>query len=68
MALDEPRDTDDVFKVDGFDYIIDKELLERAQPVKIDFQGMGFKLDCGINFDASGGCSSCGSASDGCGA
>jgi iron-sulfur cluster assembly protein len=67
MALDEPKDSDNVFKVDGFDYIIDKELLERAKPVKVDFQGMGFKLDCGIDFGAGGSCSGCGSASTGCG-
>lgn len=66
MALDEPRDTDDVYKIDGFEYIIDKGLLERAKPVKIDFQGMGFKLDCGIDFGPASGCAGCGSASDTC--
>ena len=66
MALDEPKDSDDLFKVDGYEYIIDKELLEKAQPVKVDFQGMGFKLDCGIDFGAADGCSGCGST-DGCG-
>jgi len=68
MALDEPRNTDDVFNIDGFEYIVDKQLLERAQPIKVDFQGMGFKLDCGIDFSSAGGCSGCASASNGCGA
>ena len=66
MAQDEPKNTDDIFQVDGFEYIIDKELLGRAQPIKVDFQGMGFKLDCGIDFGAASGCAGCGS-SDGCG-
>ncbi|MBA3030345.1 MAG: hypothetical protein FP816_16255 [Desulfobacteraceae bacterium] len=63
MALDEPRETDDTFKVDGFDYIVDSVLLKKAVPIKIDFQGMGFKLDCGIDFGAGGGCSGCASDS-----
>lgn len=67
MALDEPKNTDDRFEVDGFEYIIDKDLLERAKPVKVDFQGMGFKLDCSIDFGSAAGCAGCGSASDGCG-
>ena len=67
MALDEPKDTDDLFKIDGFEFIVDKELLEKAQPIKVDFEGMGFKLDCGIDFGASDGCAGCGSASDSCG-
>ncbi len=67
MALDEPKDTDKVYKVDGFEYLVDKELLEKAQPIKVDFQGMGFKLDCGIDFSAgAGGCSGCGTTSNCC--
>jgi hypothetical protein len=63
MALDEPRDTDNSFKVDGFEYIVDSALLKKAEPIKVDFQGMGFKLDCGIDFGAGGGCSGCSSDS-----
>jgi len=64
MALDEPKDTDDVYNVDGFKYIVDKEFMEKATPIKVDFMGMGFKLDCGIDFGP--GCQSCGTESDGC--
>ena len=63
MALDEPKDSDDQYKVDGFEYIIDKDLMKKAEPIKIDFQGMGFKLDCGIDFGPGGGCSGCASDS-----
>ena len=48
MALDEPNDTDDVFDIDGFKYIVNKEFLEKAKPIKVDFHMYGFKLDCGI--------------------
>jgi iron-sulfur cluster assembly protein len=63
MALDEPKDSDAQYKVDGFEYIVDKDLMKKAEPIKIDFQGMGFKLDCGIDFGAGGGCSGCASDS-----
>jgi len=63
MALDEPADSDDQYTVDGFKYIVDRELLEKAKPIKVDFKGMGFKLDCGIDFGARGGCAGCGSDS-----
>ena len=56
MALDEPNDTDEEFEVDGYKYIVNKEFLERAKPIKVDFHMYGFKLDCGIDFGDSGGC------------
>ena len=59
MALDEPNDKDAQFDIDGFKYIVNKEFLERAQPIKVDFHMYGFKLDSGIELNA-GGCSSCG--------
>ena len=67
MALDEPRDSDEIYDIDGFRYIIDKDFGEKAQPIKVDFMGMGFKLDCGLDFGPAGGCAGCGSASDSCG-
>ena len=64
MALDESKDTDHVFDIDGFKYIVDKEFMEKTKPIKIDFSGMGFKLDCGIAFES--GCSSCGTKTSSC--
>jgi hypothetical protein len=57
MALDEPKETDDVYEIDGFKYIVDKGFMEKAKPIKVDFAVYGFKLDCGIDFGA--GCTSC---------
>ncbi len=65
MALDESKDTDDVYEVDGFKYIVDKEFLKEATPIKVDFTEVGFKVESSIKFDQSA-CGSCGS-SDGCG-
>lgn len=66
MALDEPNDSDKVFEVDGFKYIVNSDFLEKAQPIKVDFQEIGFKLSSSLVFDQSSGCSSC-STSGGCG-
>ena len=64
MALDEPKDTDNSYDVNGFKFIMDKEFDEKAQPVSIDFMGYGFKINSSINFDAS--CSSCGTTGSCC--
>ena len=58
MALDESKDTDQVYEVEGFKYIVDKEFLEKVETVKVDFSMYGFKLDCGVDLGA-GACSSC---------
>lgn len=63
MALDEPKESDTVYEIDGFTYIVDREFMEKAQPIKVDFTEMGFKLDSGIDFGAKSGCSGCGTAS-----
>ena len=61
MALDETTESDQEFEVDGYKYIVNKEFLERAQPIKVDFHMYGFKLECGIDFSAAGGGCSCSS-------
>jgi hypothetical protein len=64
MALDEPTDLDREFDVDGFKYLVNKEFLDRVQPIKVDFHMYGFKLDCGVEFNrGSSGCSGCGTSS-----
>lgn len=60
MALDEPRDTDNVFNVNGFQFIVDKEFYEKAKPVTVDFMGYGFRITSSINFSPEGGgCGGC---------
>ena len=48
MTLDEPKDTDDVFDIDGFKILIDKDLMLEAEPIKVDFAHFGFQLDCSL--------------------
>jgi Fe-S cluster assembly iron-binding protein IscA len=67
MALDESKDTDHVYDIDGFKYIVDKEFMKKTESIKIDFSGMGFKLDSGIDFGSAGSeCSSCGTKTSSC--
>jgi hypothetical protein len=44
---------------------MENEFYEKAQPVKVDFLGYGFKIDSNIEFEASdsacGGCATAGS-------
>ena len=57
LDLDEPKDTDDIFDIDGFNFIVDKEFMKEAEPIKVDFTGFGFQFDCSIEFEE--GCSAC---------
>lgn len=66
LALDQPKDTDNVFEQEGYSFCINKELLDQAQFVKVDFSDIGFVIQSGLQFSASssgcGGCSGCGTA------
>jgi iron-sulfur cluster assembly protein len=63
MALDEPKETDNVYDVNGFQFIMDKDFDEKARPVTVDFLGYGFKISSGIDFGPAASCSGCGSCS-----
>ncbi len=65
MALDEPKETDDVYDVKGHKLVVDKELMKLAQTIKVDFSGIGFNIDSKIDFGASA-CSSCGTEGSCC--
>jgi len=60
MVLDELKDTDDVFNIDGFQFVVDKEFLKEAEPITVDFAHLGFQIDCGLEFQE--GCSGCGTS------
>ena len=57
MALDEPKDTDNIYTVDEFQYVVNKDFMEKVKPIKVDFTTFGFKVSSGVDFSA--GCSSC---------
>lgn len=62
MALDEPRNEDEVIEEKGTKFVIEKDLLNQSKPINIDFiatpQGAGFKLTSNLSTEG-GGCGSC---------
>jgi iron-sulfur cluster assembly protein len=62
MALDEPRDKDEVFDDKDITYVIEKELYERIKPIKVDYvdsyMGAGFDISSSLTMGAMCG-SSC---------
>jgi len=64
MALDEPKEADDVYEIDGFQYLVNKDFMDKAKPIKVDFHEVGFKLTSNLRLNSGCG-SSC--ASDSCG-
>ena len=64
MALDEPNDKDETYDISGYTYVVDKELLAEAKPIKIDFMGMNFNITSSMVFE--GGCGGCGTSPTGC--
>ncbi len=58
MALDESRETDEIYKIDKFTFLVDSLFMEKAKPIKVDFGGFGFSISSSI--DLKSGCSGCG--------
>lgn len=60
MALDEPREDDESFAEDGVTYVVNKDLLNQVQPIKVDYvtsvMGSGFSISSSMN--ARSGCGS----------
>ncbi len=64
LALDESKESDEVFDRDGLAFVIDKKLLQDVQPVTVDYvveaAGEGFIIDSALTSeDGCGSCSSC---------
>lgn len=64
MALDEPKETDNVYEIDGFKYVVDKAFMEDVAPIKVDFLRTGFQVTA--NIELGGSCSCESSNSCGC--
>lgn len=66
LALDEPKESDTVHQVDGYDFVVDNELYAEAQPLAIDFACSGFQINSSLKLGGGdgGGCS-CSSGSCG---
>ena len=63
MALDEPKDNDEIIEDNGIKYLIDKTLYEQAKPINVDFidsaMGSGFSITSAMKMGNSCGSCSC---------
>ena len=63
MALDEPKDNDEIFKDNGISYLIEKDLYEKVKPINVDFiesaMGSGFSITSAMSRENSCGSCSC---------
>ena len=64
LALDDSHASDSICIAGGFQFIMEKELPEQAQPVKIDYAGMEFRISSSL--ELGNGCRDCGSAGSCC--
>lgn len=61
LALDEKKDGDQKFDVEGYAFVMEESLFEQAKPVSVHFDPhMGFTVASSMVFPEGGGCSSCG--------
>jgi len=58
MALDEPKDNDEVFDDRDLTYIVEKGLYKMVKPIKVDYvnnyMGAGFEISSSLS--TGGGC------------
>jgi iron-sulfur cluster assembly protein len=63
LVLDESGDDDTIFTEQGMTFMVNKDLLERVKPIKIDFvenpMGSGFQISSRLKEDKSCGSCSC---------
>ncbi len=63
MALDEPKENDEIVENEGITYMINKDLYEQVKPISVDFAesayGSGFSIRSSLKqANGSGGCGS----------
>jgi len=59
LALDEQKDTDDVFDEKGYTFIVDKSLMQTAGPITVDGNQFGFRVNSNLQQNSGNGCNSC---------
>jgi hypothetical protein len=64
LALDERKETDHLYEIEGFSYIVDKDFMDKVKPIKIEFLDTGFKVTTGMDLRTP--CSSCDTARSCC--
>ncbi|MDH3558125.1 MAG: hypothetical protein OES18_19980 [Deltaproteobacteria bacterium] len=61
MALDEPKEQDQIFEFEGVTYLVDTSLMNQARPIKVDYvedaNCSGFSITSKLS--QPDGCGSC---------
>ena len=52
MALDEPLENDEIFKIDGMTYIVDHNLMQKFQPLHLEGTPEGIVVSAAIDYGA----------------
>lgn len=58
LALDEEKNNDHTYDINGFQFLVDKSLMDTVAPIQIDHTEAGFKINSSLKVDP-GGCGSC---------
>ena len=64
LAVDELKKDDICYDIGSLKYIVNKELMVDARPIKIDYKEGGFAVTSNLNL--GGGCSACGTKGSCC--
>ena len=56
MALDEPTDADEVLRVQGYTFVVERELMNKAQPFTVDMSYLGFHVSSAMPLSNRGSC------------
>jgi len=55
LALDEPRENDETYEVQGYNFIVEKALGEQTGTIRIDMTSYGFTVDSENPMSSGGG-------------
>jgi iron-sulfur cluster assembly protein len=66
LALDESKENDNVYDINGITYLIDKALGEQAKEIKVDFIDHMGRQGFSVTSDVNLGGGSCGSSCSTC--
>ncbi len=63
MVLDEPKQSDDVYKINGFTMLVDKDLHAKTKDITVDYvsygMGSGFRVASQMPVGGKGGGGGC---------
>eukprot|EP00764_Aduncisulcus_paluster_P012849 gnl/Carplike_NY0171/600_a822_2268.p1 GENE.gnl/Carplike_NY0171/600_a822_2268~~gnl/Carplike_NY0171/600_a822_2268.p1 ORF type:complete len:118 (-),score=14.72 gnl/Carplike_NY0171/600_a822_2268:105-419(-) len=64
LGIDSAKEGDETINLEGYDFVVDQELLAQAKPMVIDLSPMGIEISSSLVFEeengCGGGCSGCG--------